>query len=148
MTNGLGRGGAETQLLRLAQNLVDRGDEVGILSILPVAEFGDVGLPVAYAGVGPVAKGAVAIASGARILRAWAPDTVISFVYQANVLGRCAGRLAGVPTIVSSIRNEFFGGRARETVLRLTDPLASWTTTNSHTRPRVSSSGASCRVTG
>jgi glycosyltransferase involved in cell wall biosynthesis len=36
-----------------------------------------------------------------------------------------------VPTIVSSIRNENFGGRKRELVLRGTDALASVTTTNS-----------------
>jgi glycosyltransferase involved in cell wall biosynthesis len=134
VTNGLARGGAETQLLHLAGGLLARGDEVGILSILPGVEFAEVEtlrIPVACIGVGRTARGAVAIASGARILHAWAPDTVVSFVYQANVLGRCAGRLARVPTIVSSIRNEFFGGRRRELLLRVTDPLATLTTTNS-----------------
>jgi glycosyltransferase involved in cell wall biosynthesis len=56
---------------------------------------------------------------------------LISFVYQANVLGRISGRLASVPTVVSSIRNEHFGGRTREAVLRGTDGLATVTTTNS-----------------
>jgi glycosyltransferase involved in cell wall biosynthesis len=134
VTNGLARGGAETQMLHLARGFVERGDEVAILSILSGVEFPEVeqlALPVAFLGGARIARGAAAITSGTRVLRAWAPDTVVSFVYQANVLGRCAGRLAGVPTIVSSVRNEFFGGRARETILRLTDPLATITTTNS-----------------
>jgi glycosyltransferase involved in cell wall biosynthesis len=134
VTNGLGCGGAEAQLLRLARMLVARGDEVGILSILPVVECSEAGglaLPVATLDLGPLARGARAISSGARILRKWAPDTLISFVYQANVLGRISGRLAGVPTIVSSIRNEHFGARGRELVLRGTDHLATVTTTNS-----------------
>jgi glycosyltransferase involved in cell wall biosynthesis len=134
VTNGLGCGGAEAQLLRLARMLTARGDEVGILSILPVvecAEAEDLSVPVATLDLRPVARGARAISTGSRILREWAPDTLISFVYQANVLGRIAGRLAGVPTIISSIRNEHFGARTRELVLRGTDHLATLTTTNS-----------------
>jgi len=134
VTNGLGRGAAEAQLLRLARMLVARGDEVGILSILPAVECSEadgLDVPVATLDPGRRARSARAIASGSRILKEWAPDTLISFVYQANVLGRVAGRLAGVPTIVSSIRNEHFGGRRRETVLRCTDGLATVTTTNS-----------------
>ena len=134
VTNGLGCGGAEAQLLRLARMLVARGDEVGILSILPVVESSEADgltVPVATLDPGPLGRSARAIASGGRILREWAPDTLISFVYQANVLGRISGRLARVPTIVSSIRNEHFGGRSRDAVLRRTDGLATVTTTNS-----------------
>jgi glycosyltransferase involved in cell wall biosynthesis len=134
VTNGLGCGGAEAQLLRLARMLVARGDEVGVLSILPVIECPEadgLDIPIAILDPGAPGRSARAIASGRRILKEWAPDTVISFVYQANVLGRIAGRLAAVPTIVSSIRNEHFGGRSREMVLRRTDGLATVTTTNS-----------------
>lgn len=134
VTNGLGCGGAEAQLLRLARMFVARGDEVGILSILPVVECPEadgLAVPVATLDPRPLARSASALSSGGRILREWAPDTLISFVYQANVLGRISGRLAGVPTIVSSIRNEHFGGSTRDMVLRRTDPLATVTTTNS-----------------
>jgi len=134
VTNSLARGGAETQLVHLARGLVDRGDEVAILSILPRVELAEIDalrLPVASLGVGSFARGATAVARGTRVLQGWAPDTVVSFVYQANLLGRCAGRAARVPTIVSSIRNERFGGRARDWLMRATDPLATVTTTNS-----------------
>ena len=41
VTNGLARGGAEMQLLHLARGLLARGDEVGILAILPGVQFDD-----------------------------------------------------------------------------------------------------------
>jgi glycosyltransferase involved in cell wall biosynthesis len=66
-----------------------------------------------------------------RLLRQWRPDLVISFLYQSNMMVRLAGRLARVPVIVSSIRNEQFGGRAREVAMRVTDRLATVTTVNS-----------------
>jgi glycosyltransferase involved in cell wall biosynthesis len=134
VTNGLRTGGAESQLLKLAQMLCDSGDEVGILSILPGVDYAEpreLGVVIATIGAHGIARGARAIAVGARVLHEWAPDTVISFVYQANILGRCAGRLARVPTIVSSIRSEHVGGRHREAMLRVTDRFASITTTNS-----------------
>lgn len=134
VTNGLTRGGAETQLVHLAAALRARGDEVGLLSILPTEAFGDtiaaLGIPVAHLRVRRPFQGPSAIFAGAQVLRAWQPDAVISFVYQANVLGRVAGRLAGVPVVISSIRNEYFGGRGRELVLRATDRLSAVTTTN------------------
>ena len=64
VTNGLGCGGAEAQLLRLARMFVARGDEVGILSILPVVESSEVdglAVPVAILDPGPVARAARAI---------------------------------------------------------------------------------------
>ncbi len=135
VTNGLTRGGAETQLVHLAAALRARGDEVGLLSILPTEAFADtiagLHIPVAHLRVRGPLKGPSAVLAGAKVLRAWQPDAVISFVYQANVLGRVAGRLAGVPVVISSVRNEYFGGRSRELVLRATDRFSAATTTNS-----------------
>ncbi len=59
VTNGLGCGGAEAQLLRLARMLVARGDEVGILSILPVVESSEadgLDVPVATLDMRPLAR--------------------------------------------------------------------------------------------
>jgi glycosyltransferase involved in cell wall biosynthesis len=135
VTNGLTRAGAETQLVRLASALRHRGDEVGLLSIMATEAFAEevaaLDIPVAHLRVRAPLRGPSAIQAGARVLRAWQPDALISFVYQANVLGRLAGRLAGVPVVISSVRNEHFGGRARELVMRATDRLSTITTTNS-----------------
>src|SRR5690606_1580999 len=66
------------------------------------------------------------------LLRRERPSILTSFMYHANLLGRIAGRLSGVPVIVSSIRNENFGGPMRDRIMRLTDRLADVTTINSH----------------
>ena len=68
----------------------------------------------------------------ARLFRTSRTQVVISFRYDADVTARIGGRLARVPVIISSIRNERFGPRSRETLVRLTDRLATVTTTNSH----------------
>jgi glycosyltransferase involved in cell wall biosynthesis len=135
VTNGLVRAGTETQIVRLAGWLRAHGDEVGILSILPTAAFADelaaLGVPVADLRLHPRLRALTALAGGWKVLRAWRPDVLISFGFQANVLGRLAGALAGVPVRISSLRNEHFGGRARELVNRGTSFLATTTTTNS-----------------
>jgi len=136
VTNGLTRAGAETQLVRLASTLRAHGDEVGIVSILATEAFADelddLGIPIAELGLRPAMRGLSAIAAGAQVLRTWQPDVVISFVYQANILGRVGGRLAGVPVIISSVRNEHIGGRGHELAMRVTDRLSTLTTTNSN----------------
>jgi glycosyltransferase involved in cell wall biosynthesis len=135
VTNGLVRAGTETQIVRLAAWLRGRGDEVGILSILPTAAFAEevagLGVPVAHVRLHARMRALSAFAGGWQVLRAWRPDVLISFGFQANVLGRVAGALAGVPVRISSLRNERFGGRARELVNRTTSFLATTTTTNS-----------------
>ncbi len=135
VTNGLVRAGTETQIVRLAAWLRARGDEVGIVSILPTAAFADelaaLEVPVAHLRLHPRLRAVTAIVGGWRVLRAWRPDVLISFGFQANVLGRVAGAMARVPVRISSLRNERFGGRARELVHRATSFLATTTTTNS-----------------
>ncbi len=132
--NGLTVGGAETQLVHLAHALRDRGHAVWVLAILRsfafATELAALGVPVHVIDP-PPPRGLMALARTVRALRRWQPDVVVSFLYQANVLARLASALAGVPVAVSSIRNERFGGRRRELLLRLTDPLATVTTTNS-----------------
>lgn len=137
VTNGMVRGGAEVQTVRLAAALRARGDAVRLLSILPTQAFADelagLDVAVAHAPLPGRLRGPATVRWGARVLRDWRPDVLVSFVYQANVLGRLAGALAGVPVVISSIRNERFGGRRRELVIRATDRLCTVTTTNSHT---------------
>lgn len=123
------------QLVALARALHGRGDEVGILTILPsqafVGELVTMGIPVAECKLRPGLRAASALCDGFRVLREWKPDAIVSFLFQADMLARLAGTLTGAPVIVSSIRNERFGGWARDRVTRITDPLCSLTTTNS-----------------
>ncbi|HVV37162.1 MAG TPA: glycosyltransferase [Acidimicrobiales bacterium] len=133
-TNHLMVGGAEAQLVRLAARLVARGDEVRLVSLLPTEayekEMAELGVPIVELRGGRV-RSAAFVVQARRALKEYKPDVVVSFLYQANVVARVAAKLAGVPVVISSIRSEFFGGRARELVMRFTDPLATITTTNS-----------------
>lgn len=137
--NALTTGGAETQLVHLARALRERGDEVRVLAILRsqafTADLAALGVHVQVLDP-PPPRAPTALAATVRALRRWRPDVIVSFLYQANVLARVAGALAGVPVVVSSIRNEYFGGRLRDLLLRLTDPLAAVTTTNSELAAR------------
>ena len=66
-----------------------------------------------------------------RHLRARRPQVVCTFMFHANVPGAVLGRLAGVPVVVSSIRNERFGPRWRERLEALTQRLCDVTVLNS-----------------
>ncbi len=49
------------------------------------------------------------------------PVILQTYMFHADLLGRIAGRIAGVPIIISSIRNENIGGKWRERILGITD---------------------------
>lgn len=133
-TNNLRVGGAETQLIHLARALVAAGDEVRLLSLLPTEAYGDVmdelGIAVDHVPSRRL-RAVTMVRHAATSMRAWRPDVVVSFLYQANVVCRLAGRWSGSPVVISSFRNERFGSRGREVVLRITDRLATVSTTNS-----------------
>ncbi len=135
VSNGLTHGGAETQTVRLAEALVRHGDEVAVVSIMPSLAYEEhlaaLGIPVMHLDPSPRARALSSMTSAVSMLRGLRPDVVVSFVYQANILARIAGTLAGVPVIVSSIRNERFGGPRRERLVAATDRFATVTTTNS-----------------
>jgi glycosyltransferase involved in cell wall biosynthesis len=77
------------------------------------------------------ARAISAIASGTLCVRRQRPEVLVCFDYQSIVLGRLAGMAARVPVVISSIRNEKFGGRSRELLIRATDGLGTVTVTNS-----------------
>ncbi len=145
MVNGLERAGAETQVYRLATGLALRGWRVHLISILQPAAYLD---SLIRAGVEVLSLDVISgkptpgvLLRTVRLLRRIRPSLLITFMYQANLLGRVAGWLAGVPIIISSIRNEYFGGsnvdkedrsvRAREGWIRRTDRLVRQTVVNS-----------------
>ncbi|HVT78904.1 MAG TPA: glycosyltransferase [Acidimicrobiales bacterium] len=132
--NHLRVGGAEAQLVRLAERLVANGDDVTLISLLPTEayakEMKELGVPIVELAGGRV-RSLAFVVQARRVLEQLRPAVVISFLYQSNVVARVAGRLSGADVIVSSIRNENFGGRGRELIMRLTDRLATITTTNS-----------------
>lgn len=135
LTTGLAYGGAETQLVNLVTNLSEREWEVRVVSMLPPQAFTDelesARIATANLNMRRGVPDPRAILNLVILLRRWRPSILTSFMFHANLLGRVAGHLANVPVIVSSIRNENFGGPRREWLLRITDWMADITTTNS-----------------
>ena len=145
ITTGLGRGGAETQLMGLAGFLKERDWEVHIVSMLDRCHFEDEleELDLAYHCL-HMERGLpspMALLRAIALLRDLSPQVVVTFMLHANTLGRIAARLAGIPVVVSSIRNEKFGGRMADLAERALAPLADVVTTNS----RLAAEGLSKR---
>ena len=129
------KGGAETQLVRLAAGMADRGWPVKIVTLMDLNDFvnvlGERDIQVESLGIPRGRYDPLSLPRLVRILRRQKPEIVCTFMYHANVLGRVAARMAGVPTVVSSIRNAMFGGRIADRLMAMTDRLATLTTTNS-----------------
>ncbi|MCF2944971.1 glycosyltransferase [Paenibacillus tarimensis] len=52
------------------------------------------------------------------------PQIVHAYMFHADIIARVMGKLAGIPVIISSIRNENIGGRMRERMLGMTKRFA------------------------
>jgi glycosyltransferase involved in cell wall biosynthesis len=135
LSTSLGLGGADRQILYLARALLANGFEVRLVSMTPLLEMGrqavGEGLPITSL---EMDRGQADWASFQRfvtILRDWRPHVLTTFMYHANLLGRLAGRWAGVPVIVTSIRSEQNGSAARDWLMRLTNWMDDSCTTNS-----------------
>ena len=100
-------GGAEKALVRLAGGLKNAGWNVNVVSLrdagvmsIPLEERG---IPIQALNCGSLADPRT-VPRLASILRAQQPDFLVCFLHQANIVGRLAGRLAGVPHVVSGVR--------------------------------------------
>lgn len=128
----LAYGGAETQLVRVASRLKQRGWEVRIVTLIPpqayVEELESAGIPVTTLGMRRKIPDPRAILRLARLVRLWKPDIVHSYMFHANLLARITRTLAPAPVLVCSVHSIYEGSRLREVLYRLTDPLCDMTT--------------------
>jgi sugar transferase (PEP-CTERM/EpsH1 system associated) len=123
----LDTGGAQTALLRLLAGL-DRDRFRPAVACLyngdkPVAQrIRSLGIPVTDLEM--TAKWRLdALWRLYRLLRQQRPDILHTWMFHANFPGRLLGRLAGVPIIITSRRNEDIGGALRECLNRWTARL-------------------------
>jgi glycosyltransferase involved in cell wall biosynthesis len=107
-------GGAESQLTNIAVGLRKRGWPVAVVTILKSTEHVDTlrtyKIPVISLSNSESKPGLNIISRFTHVLNKMKPDILVTFLFHADILGRICGRLAGVKTIISSIRNESFGG--------------------------------------
>ena len=126
--SGLERGGAEYQLVTTAAELSKRGWKVTVLSYLPfspdswASELQGANVTLFTLNVSKGTLKFTVLLGALRVIKRFKPDVLVGFMFHGIMTARIAGRLTGVPAIVSSVRNER-DGLFREWVMRATDGL-------------------------
>ncbi len=126
-------GGTERALYELVKRIDSREFSLSVCSIKKPGAFADkiageveafytLGLPEA-GGLCAVLNFFPALLRLSAILRKSRPHILHAFLFRANMLGRLAGRLAGVPRIISSVRIIEPGKRYKHMLDRLTAGL-------------------------
>ena len=134
--SGLERGGAENQLVTIAAGLSERGWNVTVLSYLPFSpdswaselQCTNIRLFTLNASTGMLKY--AGLLGAVRFIRRFHPDVLVGFMFHGIMTARIAGRLTGVPAIVSSVRNER-DNPLRERIMRATDGLTDAVTVQS-----------------
>ena len=100
-------GGAEQAFVRIATGLQSLGWNVRVISL---RDEGPLSKPLVDAGIPVIALQAGEFTDPRAIwrmkneLKSHRPDVLVTFLHQANIAGRIAGRWAGVPRIISGVR--------------------------------------------
>ena len=127
LSTSMGMGGADQQILILAQAMKARGHEVRIVALAPL---GAMGLEARRAGI-PTESLDLQRNLGivprffrlVRMIREWRPDVLHSHMVHANLMARAARALAPVPALISTIHSINDGGAVRMAAYRLTNGL-------------------------
>jgi glycosyltransferase involved in cell wall biosynthesis len=130
----LGVGGAERQVLALAERMKARGHAVLLVVLLPrQAEEWPTALDLVRL---DMRKRPASLLAGAwkarRSFKEFQPDLIHSHTFPANMVARLL-RLCGLAPVVSTIHNVYEGGWGRMLAYRLTDGLSRHTTAVSQT---------------
>jgi glycosyltransferase involved in cell wall biosynthesis len=133
LSTGLARGGAETQVVQLAQGLRRRGWEVAVASLTApsafVPQLEAAGVAVHSLGMKP---GRWNPGGGVRLialLRRLRPNILHAHLFHANLAARLARLVSPVPAVISTLHSvaesgrRSRGARARDLAYQLTDPL-------------------------
>lgn len=135
ISTSLSTGGAEMMLLKLLERLDRTRVEPAVISMTDLGEIGPriaaLGIPLQVLGM---RAGAIPKPSHffrlLRVIRAWRPDVVHTWMYHADLLGGLAARLAGVSSIGWCIRNSNLDKDktkwSTRTVVRLCAVLSRW----------------------
>jgi glycosyltransferase involved in cell wall biosynthesis len=132
LINSLGIGGAETLLCSMVLRLDRTKYEPIVVTIKPLKSLADELKQnnIALYSLGQTNKFGFFKAALRlwRLLKQLKPDVVHTHLYHSNVLGRLVAKAAGVPVVISTIHNTFFGGPFRQWSMRFTDRFCSQTT--------------------
>lgn len=128
----LGHGGADGQVVALAEQFADRGWIVGIISLIPpertLESLDARGIRVTSLGMRRRVPDPRAVVRLARLIRSWKPQVVHSHMVHANLLARLTRLVAPMPVLISTGHNANEGTAWRYAAYRMTDWLADVTT--------------------
>jgi glycosyltransferase involved in cell wall biosynthesis len=130
MLTSLGIGGAERQVVALAEHMAAQGHAV-LLIVLKErqAEQWPTHIEVKYLEMQRSPLSILSgIARGRGLLRMFKPDLVHSHTFPANMVARALRLSGATPAVLSTIHNVYEGGWARMLAYRMTDPLTLHTT--------------------
>ena len=131
LITGLGVGGAERQVVDLADALYRKGHKIQIVYLTGRADLlpEEEGISVIALGVVKSIFGFVsAIRKFAKLVRLNSPDVVHSHMVHANLVARISRVLVGMPKLICTAHNSNEGGKFRMLAYRITDGLADITT--------------------
>ncbi|MGG2991608.1 glycosyltransferase [Paenibacillus macerans] len=127
LITGFDYAGAESQVVLLCRDLRARGCEVRLVTMIPPVAYLDelrgLGVDVRSLNMKKGVPDPRAIFRLARIIREMRPDVVHSHLVHANLLVRATRLFVRVPFLICSAHNINEGGRWRELLYRLSDPL-------------------------
>ena len=130
MLTSLGIGGAERQVVALAERMEARGHEVALIVLGPrvahewQTQIRVIRLDMTHSPAG-VAGG---LMRGRRHLHSFQPDILHSHTFPANMAARMLRAMSAAPAVVSTIHNIYEGAPYRTLAYRLTDRLCVHTT--------------------
>lgn len=128
LTTGLALGGAEGQVVLLAQNLKLRGWAVEVVSMLPPEareeDLSTAGIPLYVLGMRRGVPDPRAILRLLRQQRRFRPHVVHCHMIHANLLGRVARMFASCPVLISTAHSIDEGAGWRNWAYRVTDFLS------------------------
>ena len=137
VVSGLERGGAENQLVAVANGLADRGWRVTVLSYLPFSEVSlrselrEPGVTALTLNTSNGLRKFTSLFSAVNVIRRQRPDVLVGFMFHGMMTARLPRRILGVRAVVSSVHNER-DSPIRERLLGLTDGMADAVTMLSH----------------
>lgn len=130
MLTSLGIGGAERQVVALAERMASRGHTVVLIVLQPRAlKEWPTELQVIHLDTHKTLSSALgSLKRGRSFLREFHPDLVHSHTYPANMFARVLKLLGAAPAVLSTIHNVYEGAGRRMLTYRLTDGLSLHTT--------------------
>ncbi|MTJ12920.1 glycosyltransferase [Anabaena sp. UHCC 0187] len=133
LSTSLGLGGADQQVIALASNLIQRGHQVKIVSMVPLGVMGleaqSDGFDIATLNMSRGVPEPRVIPKLIHLINDWQPHILHSHLFHANLLARIVRLFTRVPVIISTAHSidESNGARWREIAYKFTDFLCDLT---------------------